>query len=594
MVYFLLNLWCALELAACASSLGAKCFVWVRMKRTAAPRIFASLDVPVRPHPAAGLVGRQVANASFLEALFRYSDFDAYHFFPGDSHDRTVFEREQEPLWNSLGIADRVKCFSRFELPRQLSETAYRVLHQGDFLTCLASLGQLRSRYAKERFPVTGPIHSISYPSYVESYIRLLLPGLTSYDAIICTSRAGEQALRAGLEQAARVPPLDTLGLVPRMRLARIPLGVDIDRFRPATPDVRLHARDQLELPADGLILLCMGRFSESDKYDLVPLLQVFQSLRRARQSGEKEVLERAHLVLAGARQGSNYPERLRDLTEQMGIEAQVSILVDLPMDRQRLLYQAADVFVSPSDNIQETFGLTVVEALASGLPAVVSDWDGYRDLVVHGESGILVPTYAGGFDGLLGELGPIAYQRSWHLAVAQATVVDMTVLEEGLRFLLLNPLARLKMGLEARLRAEQFSWKRVIEQYLDLWETLKEEALRDVSPPPPPSPLGPPPYQLFAGHPTRSLPLDSELEVTERGLTLLRTPDAHPWYHELDPLFESTILRHVCARLRLGGRLGEVVREAAETYGYPQELVLYQAHWLLKLGFLKLKPFEG
>ncbi len=56
-------------------------------------------------------------------------------------------------------------------------------------------------------------------------------------------------------------------------------------------------------------------------------------------------------------------------------------------------LYGAADVFLSLSDNIQETFGLTVVEALAAGLPVVASDWDGYKALVRDGISGYLVPT---------------------------------------------------------------------------------------------------------------------------------------------------------------------------------------------------------
>src|SRR5206468_3789402 len=56
--------------------------------------------------------------------------------------------------------------------------------------------------------------------------------------------------------------------------------------------------------------------------------------------------------------------------------------------------WHAADVFTSLSDNIQETFGLVILEALASGLPVVASDWDGYRDLVVHDQTGYLVSTY--------------------------------------------------------------------------------------------------------------------------------------------------------------------------------------------------------
>ena len=42
-------------------------------------------------------------------------------------------------------------------------------------------------------------------------------------------------------------------------------------------------------------------------------------------------------------------------------------------------LWAAADVFLSLVDNIQETFGITPLEAMAAGLPVVASDWDGYR-----------------------------------------------------------------------------------------------------------------------------------------------------------------------------------------------------------------------
>ena len=61
--------------------------------------------------------------------------------------------------------------------------------------------------------------------------------------------------------------------------------------------------------------------------------------------------------------------------------------------EQRSSVWRAADIFTSLSDNIQETFGLVIVEAMASGLPVVASDWDGYRDLVVDGETGLLVPT---------------------------------------------------------------------------------------------------------------------------------------------------------------------------------------------------------
>ena len=53
----------------------------------------------------------------------------------------------------------------------------------------------------------------------------------------------------------------------------------------------------------------------------------------------------------------------------------------------------AADVAISLVDNAQETFGLAVAEAMAAGLPLVVSDWSGYRDLVRNGIDGYLIPS---------------------------------------------------------------------------------------------------------------------------------------------------------------------------------------------------------
>ena len=55
----------------------------------------------------------------------------------------------------------------------------------------------------------------------------------------------------------------------------------------------------------------------------------------------------------------------------------------------------AADIFLSLVDNHQETFGLSPVEAMAAGVPVVVSDWDGYRYTVQNGVEGFRIPTLA-------------------------------------------------------------------------------------------------------------------------------------------------------------------------------------------------------
>lgn len=65
--------------------------------------------------------------------------------------------------------------------------------------------------------------------------------------------------------------------------------------------------------------------------------------------------------------------------------------------------YAGADVFVFPS--VTDTFGNVVLEAQASGLPAVVTDRGGPQDIVVPGESGVVVSPQPGAFAAALMEL---------------------------------------------------------------------------------------------------------------------------------------------------------------------------------------------
>ena len=57
-----------------------------------------------------------------------------------------------------------------------------------------------------------------------------------------------------------------------------------------------------------------------------------------------------------------------------------------------RAAWRASDILVSLYDNIQDTNGLTPVEAMAAHLSCVGSDWNGYQDTVVDGETGFRIP----------------------------------------------------------------------------------------------------------------------------------------------------------------------------------------------------------
>ena len=149
------------------------------------------------------------------------------------------------------------------------------------------------------------------------------------------------------------------------------------------------------------------------------------------------------HLMLAGWAAHPAVAEAFKDGARAFAANVRTSLLDGRDPATRRNVWHAADVFVSPSDNIQETFGLAVVEAMASGLPVVASDWDGYRDLVVDGQTGFLVPTVmvegatAAATARLL--VGELTYDH-FLAEISQATAVDMPGMAAALGRLVGDP----------------------------------------------------------------------------------------------------------------------------------------------------------
>jgi len=92
-----------------------------------------------------------------------------------------------------------------------------------------------------------------------------------------------------------------------------------------------------------------------------------------------------AHAVIAG---GGDLEEYLRDLALEMGVSARVHVLG--PRRDVPALMHAVDVFAMPS--IWEGFGLVLLEAMAAGRPIVASRVATIPEVVVDGETGLLVP----------------------------------------------------------------------------------------------------------------------------------------------------------------------------------------------------------
>ncbi len=443
-------------------------------------RIWASL------HPFyedGAILGRTVANREFIRAFFRKAEasafFDAFHFFlpvPDDIHSLEEHLKKDFPRLHAQGKF--VLRLAR-ELPDALAHTNYYCFHLSDPFIGYAELISLRNRYSRVIFPLTAPTHSLSYSNYGERFLRHLSPGVSSRDAVVATSRCGRDIVSGMYAMLRRNYGLAE-NAFPAPDVPIIPLGVNPDAF-PSLKDrseakgsLRSESRAALGIRKDQTLFLTLARISYQSKMDLLPLLQAF---KRA----ESEGLPKGsyHFLLAGWEDEEGaFGSDIERFCANLGIAHSV---VRRPDDAQRkALYAAADVFVSPVDNIQETFGLTMLEAAASSLPVIASDFDGYKDLVLNGESGILIPVLGPEDTADSNVRAAMISASEQHLRLAQQCAVDLKSLGRALARLGTDKTMRRVMGEAGQRRACGYSWRGIVERYMALWHDLNAMPLTE------------------------------------------------------------------------------------------------------------------
>ena len=155
-----------------------------------------------------------------------------------------------------------------------------------------------------------------------------------------------------------------------KVRLRHITTGVDVDVFKPAR---KAEARQKLGLPPDRrLILFGANNAIGNARKGFPRLVEALDHLAKTRRFADVD------LVLFGC-----------DTAPALPLDFPVHTAgVIRDEARMALLYAAADIFVTPS--LEENLPNTVIEAMASGTPAVAFDVGGTGELIEHGENGFL------------------------------------------------------------------------------------------------------------------------------------------------------------------------------------------------------------
>lgn len=415
----------------------------------------------------AQLMGRHMAGAGFLRAAVSER-------VPGPLHCYATTRGEAEGFARAAQQVDpTVEC--RWINGANMGDIAAAsgVLYIPDPQLAKFARGRLRTGMAG--YSLCGVTHTTANPGTMQLMADALTAPVAPWDALICTSAAVLQTVQA-LHEAEADMLRWRFGADARItapQLPVIPLGVHCDDFVLADGE-RERSREALGLESDEVVALFVGRLSFSSKQHP---LAMYEGLQAAAERTGKRVT----LVMCGWYPNPTVTPAFTEAPARFCPDVRVIVVDGREPEGRRRAWAAADLFVTLSDNIQETFGLTPVEAMAAGLPCVVTDWNGYRDTVRDGVDGFRVRTWMP-TAGVVGEA--IARENeteetdysAYVWTAALGTSVDMRELTERLSALISDPDLRRAMGEAGRARARAiFDWPHVIRAYQELWGDLNQ-----------------------------------------------------------------------------------------------------------------------
>lgn len=344
-----------------------------------------------------------------------------------EGHEVTIFTLgEPDPAGDEPGVVRAAAGVplgeSGYYISMRYSSRAQMLMQQMEVIHChhLFMSVEMAHRYARcpivytnhTRYDLyTGSLGPLPQPA-ADAIMRRIWPEFTDFaDVVVAPSQSVKQVL---LSFGVRAP------------IEVIENGVELRPFRsPPRP----LSKEALGIPPDALLFVYVGRLS-SEK-NLPMLLQQFAIAR--------EMAPHAHLLLVGS---GPLMDGLRQTTVEWNLTNNVHFAGAVAYEEIPNYLAAADVFVTASET--EVHPLTVIEAIAAGLPVVAVMSPGIVDTVVPGETGLLTRYVEGG------------------LAAAMVGLA-------------LNDVLRRRMGEAAAGSSERFDIDRTVRRTLALYHHLQE-----------------------------------------------------------------------------------------------------------------------
>lgn len=310
------------------------------------------------------LVNGVVHHVALLKRHLEAGGEEVWLFVPGHS--------EAEDEANVVRIPGIPIADTGYHLSVTLDQRSRDLLHTMDVIHVhhpfiSGSFGLFASN--RYHIPLVFTNHT-RYDLYVKQYLPLL------------PSAISETALQAFFHRfsqrcAALIAPSRGIAEVMKGwrvdgRIEVIPNGVEIERFAAPSPDV---TRAELGIPEAAVIAVFVGRMSGEKNIDR--LLTYYRQIT-VEEKG-------SHLLLIG---GGPELEEYRDLVRRWKLEGRVTFTGGVPYEQLPAYLALCDFFVTAS--LSEVHPLTLIEAVAAGLPALGIRSPGVSDVIEDGVTGLL------------------------------------------------------------------------------------------------------------------------------------------------------------------------------------------------------------
>jgi glycosyltransferase involved in cell wall biosynthesis len=175
---------------------------------------------------------------------------------------------------------------------------------------------------------------------------------------------------------------------IPKKMFITIYNGVDSEYFSPtANGDLRPLIRKKYGIPDNAFVIVQVASLNSNKRQEVsIEALKVFQSIHPEINSYLLFVGGGDIKLIGGG--DLNYERKIRDLSERLGLKDRIIFCGN--QSDVRPYYKAADLFTLSS--VSETFSIAALEAMAMGLPCVLTDTGGAHEMIIEGFNGFFVP----------------------------------------------------------------------------------------------------------------------------------------------------------------------------------------------------------